>query len=422
MARKLDDIFDECYERIRSGESLESCLRSYPQYRSQLDPLLRTTFDIGRRASYIQPRPEFRHWARVRIESVQQYPRRTEKAETRLSSAWLRHGWALVVTAGIIVILTTGSTMAASSQSLPGEPLYPVKLATEQVQRTLTVTPDRKAEFETNVANTRADELQALATTGKTEEVSQAAARYDDQFDRAVQAIVAVGGTAQESPYVPPPTVPTPAVTPPPPVTMPTPVTPVIPTPVIPTPVTPIPVTVSENTTPSGTSSQPAPVAPPPVVPADNTTPSAVTPPPAPVTPTSNETTTTPTSGETPTPTATTTNTTSGQGPAAPTVSGDNKANKTNKWKTFLENSKDKSISALQDAKEKASQKDKSDWQQAIDTISKKDQKSINDHHTSGQSGDSGQSTNKSDNNTAPKPSASNQNKNTLQNWPGYHK
>ncbi len=134
MARKLDDIFNECYERIRSGESLESCLRSYPQYRAQLEPLLRTTFDIGRRVSYIHPRPEFKHWARVRIESAQRYPRQQTRAETPAVSTWWRHGWAVAVSVGIVLLLTTGSTMAASSQALPDQPLYPVKLATEQVQ------------------------------------------------------------------------------------------------------------------------------------------------------------------------------------------------------------------------------------------------------------------------------------------------
>lgn len=196
MARKLDDIFNECYERIRFGESLESCLRSYPQYRAQLEPLLRTTFDIGRRMSYIQPRPEFRHWARVRFETAQRYPRQQTMAAAPAvpaPSAWLRHGWAVIVSAGIVLLLTTGSTMAASSQALPTEPLYPVKLATEQVQRVLTVTPERKAQLETDIANIRAAELETLANAGQTQEAAKAAQRYNDQFARAVDAIVEIG-------------------------------------------------------------------------------------------------------------------------------------------------------------------------------------------------------------------------------------
>src|SRR4030042_7065476 len=133
MDSKLDDIFNECYERIRSGESIESCLRSYPQHRIQLEPLLRTTFDIGRRISYIHPRPEFKHWAQVRFESAQRYPypRQETRAETPVASTWWRPAWAVAVTVVLVLVLTTGSAMAASSQALPTQPLYPVKLATE---------------------------------------------------------------------------------------------------------------------------------------------------------------------------------------------------------------------------------------------------------------------------------------------------
>src|SRR4030042_3462578 len=127
MDSKLDDIFNECYERIRSGESIESCLRSYPQHRVHLEPLLRTTFDIGRRISYIHPRPEFKHWAQVRIESVQRYPRRPTMAEAPAPSTWLRHGWAVIGSGGIVLLLTTGSTMAASVPDFPDQALYPVK-------------------------------------------------------------------------------------------------------------------------------------------------------------------------------------------------------------------------------------------------------------------------------------------------------
>src|SRR4030042_6853869 len=111
MARKLDDIFNECYERIRSGESLESCLRSYPQHRPELEPLLRTTFDIGRRISYIHPRPEFKHWAQVRFESAMRYPRQQAKAEATPASTWWRPAWAVAVTVVLILILSTGSAM-----------------------------------------------------------------------------------------------------------------------------------------------------------------------------------------------------------------------------------------------------------------------------------------------------------------------
>ncbi len=386
MARKLDDIFNECYERIRFGENLESVLRSYPQYRSQLEPLLRTTFDIGRRASFIQPRPEFRHWARVRFESAMQYPRQRQPVQARrveapISSTWLRHGWAVIVSIGIVIMLGAGSTMAASSEALPTEPLYPVKQFTEEVQRVMAVSPERKAEFETDIANIRAAELQAMADAGDAEEAAKAAERYDDQFERAVQAILTAEGTETPSEiYVPPAQV-TPTVTP-------APVTP--PTPATPTPAaTPIPpeepapvVTAADNTTSQDTGVQ--------------TTPSTGTTTPPAGTTTSDNTTPTEAGEEPPTaieepadnqPGATEeqpsdteeTSTPAGQPsvtdqqPTTGTSStASSRAAKAKEWRDKLNRQKSTVEQSLKDAKDKAENKDKPDWQDIRDKIKAK--------------------------------------------------
>ena len=40
MAKNLDQILDECIDRINQGESLKACLADYPEYIKQLEPLL----------------------------------------------------------------------------------------------------------------------------------------------------------------------------------------------------------------------------------------------------------------------------------------------------------------------------------------------------------------------------------------------
>ncbi len=395
MARKLDDIFNECYERIRFGENLESVLRSYPQYRSQLEPLLRTTFDIGRRASFIQPRPEFRHWARVRFESAMQYPRQrqpvqAQRVEAPISSTWLRHGWAVIVSIGIVIMLGAGSTMAASSEALPTEPLYPVKQFTEEVQRVITVSPERKAAFETDIANIRAAELQAMADAGNAEEASKAAERYDDQFERAVQAILTAEGTETPSEVYVPPATTSPTVTPPsetlPALAPPTPV--LTPTPEVPT----SPVIIADNTsTEQNTGDQDTPSTEPTTPPSD-TTPSdnttapgtSVVPPPE----TSEEPTPTgeqpgaadnqpdstevtpPSSEETPVldeqPAAT------GEQPTITSSTSSTRAAKAKEWRDKLNRQKSTVDQALKDAKDKAENKDKPDWQDIRDKIKAK--------------------------------------------------
>lgn len=45
MKDKLDKILDECIDRINRGESIETCLADYPQYREALGPLLSATLE-----------------------------------------------------------------------------------------------------------------------------------------------------------------------------------------------------------------------------------------------------------------------------------------------------------------------------------------------------------------------------------------
>jgi len=284
MARKLDDIFNECYERMRMGESLESCLMRYPEHRAELKTLLRTTFDIGRRASYVQPRPEFKHWARVRLEGAQHYAKQQRRAERPSLFSW-RQSWSVAVAAVLVLLLTGGSTVAASSNALPDEPLYPVKLATEQVRFAFAISDASKAELHTQLAETRAVEIEAMANEGKTEQSAIAAERLANQLEQANLAMAKVESARGEA-----------------------------------APATATPETTVTEPVPSAPPSQPE-----------------------------------------------------GQ-PTPPTATTQDKGvtTKTEHFKKSLEKSTSKSLTALENALEKAPQQAKPDWQRAIDIISEK--------------------------------------------------
>ena len=57
MQHKIEEAFNDCFERLSAGESLDSCLKDYAEYALELDLMLRTTYDVKRRAYPIQPRP-----------------------------------------------------------------------------------------------------------------------------------------------------------------------------------------------------------------------------------------------------------------------------------------------------------------------------------------------------------------------------
>jgi hypothetical protein len=377
MARKLDDIFNECYERMRSGESLESCLNRYPKHAAELEQLLYTAFDIGRRVSYIQPRPEFKHWALVRLEGEQHYISQQRQPAKPGHFSW-RQSWSVAVAAVLILLLTGGGTAIASSNALPDEPLYPVKLATEQVRLTFAVTDAQKAQVHTQLVETRAAEVEAMANEGKTEHAAITAARLAKQLEQAnaaIEKVEAASGitppsTTTTEPTVTEPAPPTPAET----------VTEEQPPAEVP-PAQTETVTEEQPTTPSETVTEEQ--QPPAEVPPAQT--ETVTEE-QPTTPSETVTEEQQPPAEVPPTTPPETVTEEQQPPAEVPPTTPSKATTQDKWTTqrerfkkSLEESTSKSLTALENAKEKASPQTKNDWQQAINKIAEKSKKKQSD-------------------------------------------
>lgn len=181
---RIEEAFNDCFDRLLSGESLESCLSRYPQYAAELYPMLTTAFNIKRMAYPIQPRPEFKYWASVRLQGVQDYLNKYP-GETRSGAFQWRRSWVIALASVFIIILATGGTAAASSDALPDQALYGVKLAVEQTQLALTFSEIDKAELHTQFAEKRAQEISALADQGKTDVIIATTTRMNYQLEQA---------------------------------------------------------------------------------------------------------------------------------------------------------------------------------------------------------------------------------------------
>ena len=178
MAEEFEHILDECIDRLLRGESLEQCLRRYPEQAAELEPLLRVAL-AAREASSVEPRPEFRERARYQIRSVLHAGEKKRQPRRLPVLGWLPR-WATAVVAAFLVFLVAGGgTVAASSNSLPGETLYSVKLAVENVQEALTFSEIGKARLYVKLASRRADEIAQMAERGNLQMVETLARRVD---------------------------------------------------------------------------------------------------------------------------------------------------------------------------------------------------------------------------------------------------
>ena len=181
MNPELELALENCLHRLQHGESLETCLADYADQSGALRPLLVLATRIhslprppaspeatqaGRQKMLAavdarQQIPRF-SWRRV-VNPVEQFLswmagtlRRPEGR--RLSLAW-RTGLA------VLAILLVGFPVAAlaSTNSLPGELLYPLKRSAEQVRLFFIADNQSRQQLQTHYAAERRQEAQAVA-------------------------------------------------------------------------------------------------------------------------------------------------------------------------------------------------------------------------------------------------------------------
>jgi len=196
----FENILDACLERLVKGETVEQCLESYPELAVQLEPLLRTA-QAAREASAILPRAEFKARARYEFRSALQ----AATTRRRLPLFGLRRGWVMALMIVSILLVSGGGTAAAASNSMPDSRLYPVKLATEQVQLALTPSDMGKARLCAVLADKRIAEIIYMADKGDAQCVEVVTQRLDERLTELAMLVSAseAGGTPQVLTEVP---------------------------------------------------------------------------------------------------------------------------------------------------------------------------------------------------------------------------
>lgn len=144
----LDEILEQCLDKIASGEStVEECLARNPTYAAELQPVL-VAAERLKRGRAVQPSPVFA--ARLRSQLMQktrENPRTTWGFPVFFRQMALNVAMLVLVFAGINTVFAQGA--------LPGEPLYNWKLATESIWRVVTTDP---VGTDLEISNRRIDE------------------------------------------------------------------------------------------------------------------------------------------------------------------------------------------------------------------------------------------------------------------------
>ncbi len=183
---KIEDILDNCLERLFKGESIQDCLRGYPEQAAELEPLLKTSFALLQKRDAIEVNPEFKARVQSRLQGMLRDKR--EKAENKAMVPTLRRRWALAAMTSVLVILFAGlGIVAASADALPNEPLYAVKLAAEQARLALTFSDMGKTELHIQFAERRTTEMAEMAHLGRRDEIPALTEQFADHLDRVYE-------------------------------------------------------------------------------------------------------------------------------------------------------------------------------------------------------------------------------------------
>lgn len=156
----IENILDLCLEKIRTGVPLDKVLAEYPEQAAELKPLLLVAARVE-----AAPRPEPGADAAypALLQVLKHLPGRGGPGVLSWWNRLFRPQFVFARAMSLVLIfaLLSWSAVGVSANTLPGDLLYPVKLAAEQVQFALTVRPEGKAELRLTFSEQRMREVLA---------------------------------------------------------------------------------------------------------------------------------------------------------------------------------------------------------------------------------------------------------------------
>lgn len=192
MERRFEQVLDECLSQLNSLSSrtdeggtvdLETILARYPEHADRLRPLLRVSIAV-QATPHPTPSPAAKAVGRQRLLVAAARKRQQREAARRGVRRYLDEignflNWvsqpsrplqrAVVVVMAVLVVvaMTTAGVTQVAARSLPDTPLYPIKLASEQVQLALASSPAERARLHITFGERRLREAQILAQAGR---------------------------------------------------------------------------------------------------------------------------------------------------------------------------------------------------------------------------------------------------------------
>ena len=196
----LSRPLQECLEAMDEKRNLQDVLRRYPSDRNELVMLLRLSVDLGGLGAPTAD-PAFRLRARNRMLANAAARHRRWRWNVGIAVPRPLSRLALAGACLAALMLASLTAAAASGNSLPGDPLYAIKLGIERAQLATTFDSGARARLQLHFADVRLDEAQHLFALGRVQDGVRLMDQYDSavtQFDRSIAASALDTRTAED--------------------------------------------------------------------------------------------------------------------------------------------------------------------------------------------------------------------------------
>ena len=167
----LYEALEVCLESIDHGMDIETSLARYPDIADDLRPILEASAN-ARAMAVSAPSPDvvWRNRAKFLQRTAEMREAQVQSSSTRNWFNLLRRATVALTVLAIVFMSGTG-LVRASSNTLPGDNLYPVKRTWEDVSLLFTFDVTRREALEIEHENNRLQEVQELFAKGRSAEV-----------------------------------------------------------------------------------------------------------------------------------------------------------------------------------------------------------------------------------------------------------
>ena len=169
MSERLFDALETCLQALEQGETIDAALARFPALAADLRPILEAS--LHARTLGGSPLPEgIQRRGRARLLQRAAEMREAKHAPRR---SWLVQFRPLAVALMLVIFFLSGTGLVrASTTSLPGDNLYPVKRTWEDVRLIFAFNPQERETIELEYETERLHEINELLVEGRAEPIS----------------------------------------------------------------------------------------------------------------------------------------------------------------------------------------------------------------------------------------------------------